>query len=464
MDDLLPPWELLSKEQDAAIRSPIEKSLLITGPPGSGKTVVALYRAKELRRRGKNIDVIVYSNVLFSYLKEPLTSLNVPVDARKNTFHKWIRDYCRKRFHRPAPTRDGPFDYDWDMILQWFGDTGFRPEFNQLIIDEGQDLPVDFLRIAIRLSDSVTVFADENQKIFETNSSLAEIRRALKRFNPKDIRLDKNFRNSKSIAEFAALFCTEGLETGIAKVPDDRGAGELPELRQYENEEGELARIIDYAKVNSSQQVGVFLYRKNDVKSWYQRLSNALPGRVQHYVSGRNGPLPPDFSKPGIFVVTYHSAKGLQFPAVFLPQLQAFPRDDSDEFRMLLYVAISRARQMLALSYVGAAVPPVVERALARSGGRGSALINHITGSGSERAPSARQRQPSAQEWRVSEVLDVLGEELHEVQFEMVYDLLMLKYSETSIAPRSDMKRLMQEGLRLGLAKKVIEILDRSGK
>ena len=464
MDDFLPPWELLSKEQDAAIRSPIEKSLLVTGPPGSGKTVVALYRAKELLRRGKNIDVIVYSNVLFSYLKESLMSLNVPVDARKNTFHKWIRDYCRKKFRRAAPTRGNQFDYDWDVILQWFGDTGFQPEFDQLIIDEGQDLPVDFLRIAIRLSDSVTVFADENQKIFETNSSLAEIRRALRRFNPRDIRLDKNFRNSKSIAEFAALFCTEGIETGIARVPDDRGAGELPELRQYENEERELARIIDYAKVNSSQQVGVFLYRKHDVRSWYQRLSNALPGRVQHYVSGHNGPLPPDFSKPGIFVVTYHSAKGLQFPAVFLPQLQHFPQDDNDEIRMLLYVAISRAKQMLLLSYVSETLPAVIRRALEQSDGRGSALVNHITGRASERASSGRQRQLSSQEWRMSEVLDILGQELHELQYEILYELLMSKYSEESVAPKSDVRQFIEKELRSGLANRAIEILDRSGK
>lgn len=57
-----------------------------------------------------------------------------------------------------------------------------------------------------------------------------------------------------------------------------------------------------------------------------------------------------------------HSAKGLEFPEVFVAGLQALPmRDESlDDAARLLYVAMTRATHELVLSAHGG--PPVVER------------------------------------------------------------------------------------------------------
>jgi DNA helicase-2/ATP-dependent DNA helicase PcrA len=63
----------------------------------------------------------------------------------------------------------------------------------------------------------------------------------------------------------------------------------------------------------------------------------------------------------GVHLLTYHSAKGLEFELVFLPRLeerelparQARPEAEVAEERRLLYVGITRARRELAISWVG---------------------------------------------------------------------------------------------------------------
>ena len=89
--ELLPAYEDLTPDQDVAIRHPIEKSLIMTGPPGSGKTVVALYRTQRIyQEQGMSVDMIVYSKVLHSYISESLNDLDMKDDARARTFHSWI--------------------------------------------------------------------------------------------------------------------------------------------------------------------------------------------------------------------------------------------------------------------------------------------------------------------------------------------------------------------------------------
>jgi superfamily I DNA/RNA helicase len=61
-------------------------------------------------------------------------------------------------------------------------------------------------------------------------------------------------------------------------------------------------------------------------------------------------------------VVTHASAKGLEFHAVFLPELQSLTVDpEADEIRMRLYVLSSRAKRILNLGYSGEGTPRLVE-------------------------------------------------------------------------------------------------------
>jgi superfamily I DNA/RNA helicase len=69
-----------------------------------------------------------------------------------------------------------------------------------------------------------------------------------------------------------------------------------------------------------------------------------------------------DWHKPTVKLLTLHSAKGLEFPQVFITGLDAMPLrgEPLDEEARLLYVGMTRATQRLVLSAAGPSV--MVER------------------------------------------------------------------------------------------------------
>ncbi len=76
---------------------------------------------------------------------------------------------------------------------------------------------------------------------------------------------------------------------------------------------------------------------------------------VQTYEGGQGAKAEQlDFDAPGVKVITYASAKGLEFDTVFLPELQVHDGDlTSPDLRMRMYVMLSRARDNLYLDLFG---------------------------------------------------------------------------------------------------------------
>jgi len=370
MVDFFPAYEDLTEKQDYAMRHP--GSMLVTGPPGSGKTVIALFRAHELKKKNRRAYVLTYGKVLMAYISKCLESHGID-DIEKSTFHSWFPKYYRNAYGA-GPHKIDRFNFDWERIEKQFIQSGFLNAFDQLIIDEAQDLPVEFLRLSPYISESVTAFADENQAIFENNTSIQNIRRALNRFNPEHIQLKKNFRNTIQIARFSALFKTDGIETGKTDLPDRQG--DLPLLCKMKDLNHQVKRICSYMSTIKTQNktAGIFLPRKTDIRKWKQKLSKETKGTIiQYYISGEKvrgrwlGP--PDFSKKGIFIVSDWTAKGLEFDYVFVPDMQKLQNNTSQIMRC--YVAFSRAKDMLVMMYSGEDVPDIMRGRLesAESGG-----------------------------------------------------------------------------------------------
>jgi len=173
----IPAYAELSREQQGVYFLPLDGHHLIAGPPGTGKTSVAVHRAKYYENQGRSVRLLTFGNLLKQYMTAGDDSDDLDLNQTTfQTFHSWMYSFWRRKFPQiPLPTTPGKsFDFEWHEILPIVasGTNNLKDEAPNLIIDEGQDLPPEFYQFVQLISDNVTVFADENQRIIQTQTNL----------------------------------------------------------------------------------------------------------------------------------------------------------------------------------------------------------------------------------------------------------------------------------------------------
>lgn len=372
----MPTYTQLSSEQKQILEEhDLDANILVIGPPGTGKTVIAMHRAEqmalvrveegEVDSRGKAVRMIMYNKVLRKY-SEGWESDDFSSHVDVLTYHSWATRLWRSAGGRGcAPNRGtgDSYDIDWKRLGSAIRQS--EASVGPLVIDEAQDLPPDFYAevskcLLLEAGVGVSIFADENQTLKPgLNSSIADIGRQFGTVNSMtQCSLTENYRNTSEIAELAARFFV-GLQTGRPKLPVGRH-GERPRLVGYRtSDSGMISAAVTYAKNNPTASILVILPSTSKIKSWHESLSERLPRRtIGAYLSGsKDADFGVDSMSVGddgsISLVHWQSMKGLEADAVFVPHLEDFDLGgDTDRHeRMRLYVMCSRARSTLELQY-----------------------------------------------------------------------------------------------------------------
>lgn len=351
----LPSYQQLSKEQDVIHNLPLDESHIVTGPPGTGKTIMALYRTSMIQNESEPVQLITFSKVLKSYIASAYVALSLKGEAR--TFHSWMWSFYRANLRRQPPEIE-KWEFDWPEILRDLNSCDIPARrLANVIIDEAQDLPPPFFMVARLMSQNMMVFADENQRLEETtNSTISDIQN--NSTITRQHTLKRNYRNTQEIAEVAAHFYA-GVPTGIPELPEREG--DYPTIRSFVTSNDCVEFIARYERNHPEYEIGVLLPQIKQVTAYKNRLDGKTHNKVRWYAR-KKGTDAPEFDKPGILVAAYASAKGLEFDTVFLPELQEAsfsPGEPKDKMRM--YVLCSRAREELHLSWAGQRRPSVVE-------------------------------------------------------------------------------------------------------
>lgn len=355
----LPAFEDLSKEQDLIYNLDLDGNYLVSGPPGTGKSVMALYRAQALTIDEREPDVLMYSNVLQQYTEQAAEEIGV--ESFVTTFHKWFWRFWRTHYGGRPPTLEGnSFAIDFGAVVQMFmADPPQKGQLTDLIVDEGQDLAVDFYRMARYTAQNITVFADENQKIVEENTTLREIEKAIGASEHLELR--RNYRNTAEIAAVAAHYYA-GAPTGKPDPPERHG--DKPILKNFPDLNDFVGFVARYAAGRTNLNIGIACPTSSLQRKLLNRLqARNLRIRVQTYIGSSKDHKDLDFDEPAITIVNYRSLKGLEFDTLFVPEIQQVTMDPTSAVtRMMFYVAMSRARDELHLSWSGdGPVPPILD-------------------------------------------------------------------------------------------------------
>ncbi|MFJ3221473.1 DNA helicase [Kitasatospora sp. NPDC086801] len=344
----------LSPAQRASLETlPFEGNHLVSGPPGSGKSLLAAQRALMLALTGTPTVLLTRSNLLRQTLAPVVSALGAEDHGvRVATAHAWLTHW----FGGDAPRTDDGW-FDWASFYERAAVTDHGPA-PILVVDEGQDLPIGFYRLCRILGGRTTVYADECQRLTATNSTISEISSSLGGCTRHE--LAGNHRNTRQIAELAAHF-----HTGTTAPPLPDRPGPNSRLHRLGRPDAATDLLIALATRHPRSSIGVILGSTRAQSDLLTRLERKAPRlRPQLYTSqatqGRYRTV--DLTRPGIVIVNRASAKGLGFDIVVVPDTHTDNATDpsSAALRMTYYVLATRARQELHFGYEGNVEPPVL--------------------------------------------------------------------------------------------------------
>lgn len=348
---------------------PLDGRHLVVGGPGTGKSVVAMLRARRHHRAagGQGYVFLVYNRLLLEASRELVDGV-----LNADTWIARFKAIYRHALARPCPTGDAAYAIDWEQVtrvLQGLTTDPRPPVTPYLVIDEGQDMPPAFYQTLVELGfENFYVVADQNQQITEHNSSLHDIETRLVIDTADRVELTENYRNCDRVARLALAFCVPDPATPAVAEPSGRPCRRTPVLVDYGpacrwDFPTIVRRLLKLADRGPHKLIGLFTPNDRCRRRWVDALRRAAtqpdlgldrgPPRVATYSSREPGG-DHRFGEGGIFVINAQSAKGLEFDTLLLADIDQYPCHPEDPLwmdskRRLFYVMVSRAREQVIL-------------------------------------------------------------------------------------------------------------------
>ena len=249
-----------------------------------------------------------------------------------------------------------------------------RREYDWIMLDEVQDIPAADLRRIRALARHVVAAGDTDQSIYDKCSTESEIQACLE---PDVLSLETLYRLTQRIRDIACCVMQGSRLEGAATARMQEVEVTLAHAETAALEtEWVWGNLQKYSRGVGQPAVTLFA-RHKDIRRFLREVCRlegkpapAFQGRDYdaanevlqeqkvplQYLGGGYGSLRESDRRPISYVMTYHSAKGLDFDTVFLPGLtgeRTFWKGDEDIARRLFFVGLTRSRRNLFLSYHG---------------------------------------------------------------------------------------------------------------
>lgn len=256
---------------------------------------------------------------------------------------------------------------DWDRVLQLALDHvrahPVSERYAAVIVDEAQDISEVGVRFLVELLEGgaagrIMLVGDAGQRIYPGGYRLSDLGLEIRgRSFPMTVCYRSTDEIMQAVGSLGQFVSTEefgadgvrGLATATVR------SGERPGLHVFAAASDEIDWLMSQLDPDDPELDGtaILVFSNRLAETWRGRLRDIGIGSVGlEAYTGR--------AAPGVKVGTYHRAKGLEFKRLFLPHLDdGYPRGDQNdpdemiEAGSLLYVAMSRAKDALHLSYAG---------------------------------------------------------------------------------------------------------------
>ena len=305
----------------------IDDSYIVKGCAGSGKTILALYRANDIRidaiasGRTSSFSVVVFTKALRSFIRSAIQDLGIDLHQVIH-YEKW----------------DGnAVDY--------------------IVIDEAQDFSTEKITVCKETTrKSMMLYGDSQQRLYPGGLPLEEIATML---GIVEKELLKNYRLPKLVADFASFL---GEDRDLASKCMKAGS-EKPRILRFDSWQEELDFIMEEIRTRNYTDVAILLPFNNKLKAPKTNFHRNVETVKEYFDSSdfthefkmrkdEHDTIDLDFDSELPKVMSFHSSKGLQFETVFIPFID-YPDSQwfAEEYKKPLYVAATRTYRNLYLSH-----------------------------------------------------------------------------------------------------------------
>lgn len=360
----------LTEEQQKIVFSDINKNILVIACAGSGKTTTTLCRIKYLLDNGISEESIMLTTFTRDASKSMTNKLMDILGYNAN-----IKVGTIDSISKYYSTTNTEIKNVGEYSNSFFNVIKTRPniieKYKYLFIDEFQDInETQFNIINEFYKNGTKIFCvgDDAQNIYSFRGSKIEyILNFEKHFENNEIfKLNKNFRSTHEIINFANAI----IQNNKNQIPKIMISGNTNEtsIEIYEKKP-----LITYYPTNYLQINTIINEIKNLLKKGVQEheiciLSptnyslfsfeeNLIKNDIKNVYLDSKSDIKPIIKYKHVCLCTIHKSKGLEWDYVFIINISDsnFPKnkDEKDiiESRRLCYVAVTRARKKLYLSY-----------------------------------------------------------------------------------------------------------------
>lgn len=287
----LPMVNDLTVDQQAALDE--TESIALAGGPGTGKSVVCLWvHIRNYATNTKKSLLLTYTKTLEHYLKQSAASLSIESSLNVN------------------------------RTLWWTSHSDIQKTYDEIIIDEGQDVSIDRYRTIKKFSNNVSYGADDAQSLYAdgcTQDQLADL-------FPSNVEytMYKNFRNSKEILEFTRSVFPNIL-IPQESINQAKQTEKKPKMKitgwDSDSELESIMSIINHFQ-RDTHNIGILVPSQKDVAKYFDLIKDQLSAPIQ--CTKYEGEMADFSGLSGIHITTFKSSKGTEFDTVIIPNFDRF--------------------------------------------------------------------------------------------------------------------------------------------
>jgi len=318
------------------------KRVAIGGCAGSGKTMLALEKARQFSELGLNVLLTCFNGPLAEYMKHRIPNVDV------YNFHELCRQ-AAKQVDISLPRNIDDKDYYENILPEALlnASNTIGRVYDAIIIDEGQDFKENYwiaLESLLKENGTLYIFYDNNQNLYEGSLDFGGL------VHEQPFQLTQNCRNTQSIHKTVVRFHSNPQTIKCAGP-----LGRLPEALTYTGDAeclSELQKVLFRLVVDEHIPAGDIAILTPRGRETTKLTEGTVLGNFKLSAY-------PSTNRYTIQATSIFLFKGLEKRVIILAELDAHTNINMD---VLMYVGCSRARTHLIILHDKEAAAQLIER------------------------------------------------------------------------------------------------------